>query len=50
MDKKPRAGSKGAHCPLPEPIVLPLQEAQQVAGGINPQPLPPGAEHRVEAE
>jgi len=27
--------------PLPEPAVLTPEQMRQVAGGINPQPLPP---------
>jgi hypothetical protein len=37
-------------CPLPHPIVLPPGETHQVAGGLNPQPLPPCIEHRIEIE
>ena len=29
---------------LPEPAVLKPDQMRQVAGGLNPQPLPPGEE------
>jgi len=50
MEEKPTADRKGAHSPLPEPMVLTTEELQQIAGGLNPQPLPPGADHCVHAE
>jgi hypothetical protein len=30
--------------PLPEAAVLTPEQMRQVAGGLNPQPLPPGEE------
>jgi hypothetical protein len=41
MDTKPAADRKGDLCTPPQPIVLTPSETKQVAGGINPQPLPP---------
>jgi len=41
MEKKPATDRKGDSWPLPPPIVLTSEDAKQVAGGLNPQPLPP---------
>jgi hypothetical protein len=38
MDKLPSTAGKGE----PWPVLLMPEETKQVAGGINPQPLPPG--------
>jgi hypothetical protein len=40
MDKLPSTAHKRE--PLPCPAVLTPAETRQVAGGLNPQPLPPG--------
>jgi hypothetical protein len=39
MDKNP--ATDGNRFSRPLPIVLTLAETKQVAGGLNPQPLPP---------
>jgi hypothetical protein len=40
MDKVSSAANKGE----PWLVVLTPEEMKQVAGGLNPQPLPPGAD------
>lgn len=42
MDMKPSTDRKGSSWSLPKPVVLTPNETQQVSGGLNPQPLPPG--------
>jgi hypothetical protein len=44
MEMKPATDRKGFSRPLPKPLVLTPSQTQQVSGGLNPQPLPPGAE------
>jgi hypothetical protein len=41
MGKKQTADRRGKARPLPEPVLLTLEEIQQISGGLNPQPLPP---------
>jgi hypothetical protein len=42
MKEKAAIDRKGDSRPLPQqPIVLSAEDAKQVAGGLNPQPLPP---------
>jgi hypothetical protein len=36
------ADAKADMCPTPQPVVLTPEEAAEVSGGLNPQPLPPG--------
>ena len=47
MDKKQIGEWKGNAWPVPQPVLLTLEETQQVSGGLNPQPLPP--RHELEA-
>jgi len=35
---------------LPEPAVPTLEQMKQVAGGLNPQPLPPGEDRPSKLE
>jgi hypothetical protein len=41
MDKQPTTHRHGDSWLLPQPVVLTPGETGQVAGGLNPQPLPP---------
>jgi hypothetical protein len=41
MEKMPASDRKGDAWLLRQPMVLTPDETQQVAGGLNPQPLPP---------
>jgi hypothetical protein len=41
MDKNPVTGRQAKSSLAPQPVVLTPEAAQQVAGGLNPQPLPP---------
>ena len=44
-EEKAASDRKGYSWPLPQqPIVLSAEDAKQVAGGLNPQPLPPRIE------
>jgi hypothetical protein len=43
MDMKPSTDRMGSSRPQRQPVVLTLGQTQQVSGGLNPQPLPPGA-------
>ena len=49
MDKMPASDRADEGSPLPQPVVLTPGETRQVAGGLNPQPLPPG-EDRLSAK
>jgi hypothetical protein len=49
MDKMLANDRTGERSPLPQPVVLTRGETKQVAGGLNPQPLPPG-EDRLSAK
>jgi hypothetical protein len=42
MDKVSSNDHKGELSPLLQPTVLTPEQRRQVAGGLNPQPLPPG--------
>jgi len=44
MEEKQIASRRGDAWFLPEPVLLTLEESQQVSGGLNPQPLPPRRE------
>jgi hypothetical protein len=48
MEKRLETGRKGDHRLPPQPVRLTPAESQQIAGGLNPQPLPPCTEHRIE--
>jgi hypothetical protein len=49
MDKMPASDRTDEGSPLQQPVVLTPGETRQVAGGLNPQPLPPG-EDRLSAK
>jgi len=42
MDKVSSIDHKGEPSKLPQPAVLTPEQTRQIAGGLNPQPLPPG--------
>jgi len=42
MDKVAPTDHKAELSPLPQAAVLTPEQTRRVAGGLNPQPLPPG--------
>jgi hypothetical protein len=44
MDKTLETSRQADFGSQPQPVVLTADEVEQVAGGLNPQPLPPGRE------
>jgi hypothetical protein len=44
MDKQLANNRTGEGAPLPRSVVLTPRQTKEVAGGLNPQPLPPAAD------